>query len=380
MGSKTIFFNKKVERRTYVQGDFIGKYNGFLTKNQELNTLSKVYDIYIYEGQIFNVINQIENPESINETVYNTVKSHLLLEQKSFENVTSIPDSKIDNYDGFKLHIKEPKLEHVQIKNVLQEGDATFGTITCLVTGYIIDYIYEEDQIEIETCDDCYRPIEDCSCVAISDPPDVIFDIEEVPVHPMQKWYNDYGDSSPGCFIIGGLVLLVLFLISFGLPGLIIVAILALLYGIGNFPVLSNFFSKFFSWLGYAIIGLFVLGIFLVLTDKCSDNSNRSNQTYSKQDIHDSDSYKVPLDNGSKVLPTEEPVIEKKEIETYKSAERLIPKSKTAKSVYICNGKYAKRYHLSPYCRGLSNCKSTVSSISLEDVNASGKSLCGWED
>lgn len=378
MGFKTVFFTKKVERKTYVQGDFIGKYNGSLIKSLTPTTLNKVYDIYIYKGQIANVINQIENPESINEKVHGEIKSHLLLEQKSFENVISIPDGEIDNYDGFKLHIREPKLENVKIKDVVQEGHATFGTITCRVTGYVMDYVYEEDHIEIETCDGCYRPKEDCNCVDISNSPEAIFDIKEEPYYPEQKWNDKY--SGPGCFTIGGLVLLTLFLFSFGFPGVIILIILAILYGLGNFQSIAYFFGKLFSWLGYAIIGLFVMGILFVLIDKCSNNSNRVNTTYTKQDAYDKDSYKVPMSSSSKELPTEESVIEKREVETYKPTERLLPKTQSARSFYICNGKYAKRYHLSPYCRGLSNCKSTVSSISLEDVSASGRSLCGWED
>jgi len=374
MGFKTIFFSKRVERRTYIQGDFIGKYNGSLIKGQGFDSLTKVYDIHIYEGKISKVINHVENPESINESLYNSIKSHLLLEQKSFENVACIPDNKIGDYNGFKLHIREPKLENVQIKDVLKEGDTTFGTITCRVTGYILDYVFEEDQIEIETCDECYGPKEDCNCVDISTSSEIIFDIEEEPVHPKQKWNDGY--SGPGCFTIGGLVLLAVFLISFDLPGIIILAILAILYGLGNFPIIANFFGKIFSWLGYAIISFFVVGILFVLVDKCSDNSERINSTYSRQDTHAKDS----MNNSSKELPKEPPVIEKRKAETYKPKERLIPKTQSAKSVYICNGKYAKRYHLSPYCRGLSNCKSTVSSISLDDVRLSGRSLCGWED
>lgn len=378
MGFKTISFSKKVERKTYVQGDFIGKYNGSLIKGQSFDSLTKVYDIHIYEGKISNVINHVENPESINENLYNSIKSHLLLEQKSFENLASIPNNKTGDYNGFKLHIKEPKLENVQIKDVLKEGDTTFGTITCRVTGYILDYVFEEAQIEIETCDECCRPKEDCICVDILTYPEIIFDIEEDSDSPKQKWNDFY--SGPGCFTIAGLVLLGLFLISFGLPGVIILAILAILYGLGNFPIITNLLSKLYSSLGYVIIVFFVLGILYVLVDKCSDNSNRVNSTYSRQDTHARDSYNAPLRSNSKELPTEEPVIEKGKVETFKPTERPISKTQPAKSVYICNGKYAERYHLSPYCRGLSNCKSTVSSISLEDVRLRGRSLCGWED
>lgn len=34
--------------------------------------------------------------------------------------------------------------------------------------------------------------------------------------------------------------------------------------------------------------------------------------------------------------------------------------------VYICNGKYSKKYHYSEKCRGLSNCKSSIEKVILK--------------
>lgn len=50
------------------------------------------------------------------------------------------------------------------------------------------------------------------------------------------------------------------------------------------------------------------------------------------------------------------------------------------KSVYICKGKYSKKYHYSKSCRGLSNCKSSISKVSLSEAKKIGRTLCGWED
>lgn len=36
--------------------------------------------------------------------------------------------------------------------------------------------------------------------------------------------------------------------------------------------------------------------------------------------------------------------------------------------VYVCNGKSAKRYHMDRYCKGLRNCRSGISEISLEEA------------
>ncbi|TXE15689.1 hypothetical protein ES692_15525 [Psychroserpens burtonensis] len=48
--------------------------------------------------------------------------------------------------------------------------------------------------------------------------------------------------------------------------------------------------------------------------------------------------------------------------------------------IYICKGKYSKKYHYSEKCRGLSNCKSSIEKVTLKDAKNIGRSLCGWED
>ncbi len=49
-------------------------------------------------------------------------------------------------------------------------------------------------------------------------------------------------------------------------------------------------------------------------------------------------------------------------------------------NVYICKGKYSKKYHYKKSCRGLSNCKATISKVALKDAIDIGRTLCGWED
>lgn len=48
--------------------------------------------------------------------------------------------------------------------------------------------------------------------------------------------------------------------------------------------------------------------------------------------------------------------------------------------VYICLGKYAKKYHLVNTCRGLNNCKAEINNVTLENAKRKGRTLCGWED
>lgn len=49
--------------------------------------------------------------------------------------------------------------------------------------------------------------------------------------------------------------------------------------------------------------------------------------------------------------------------------------------VYICDSEYATKYHLVDDCRGLSNCKSDIVQVTLDEArDYYDRSLCGWED
>lgn len=49
-------------------------------------------------------------------------------------------------------------------------------------------------------------------------------------------------------------------------------------------------------------------------------------------------------------------------------------------SVFICTGKYSRRYHLKRNCKGVSGCQGTVIKTALDQAMSKGRSLCGWED
>ncbi|TRZ46468.1 hypothetical protein DMZ48_02285 [Robertkochia solimangrovi] len=48
--------------------------------------------------------------------------------------------------------------------------------------------------------------------------------------------------------------------------------------------------------------------------------------------------------------------------------------------VYICKGPSSKKYHLTPKCRGLSNCSTKVYETTLKEARELKRTLCGWED
>ncbi|NVN18023.1 hypothetical protein GUA46_06705 [Muricauda sp. HICW] len=368
MGFKTIKVEKKVPRKTYIRGDFIGKYFGRLSKEQDPFSISKVYDISIYEGKIFNVENEIEDSNRINESIYNGIQSDIQIEQKSFEEVACFPNKSSSSFNGYKLSINAPKLEDVKIKDVVKEGNQTFGTLFCKVSGYLLDYKTEVEEIEIEICDSCKNRIEKCICPKP-------FDVTKLPrkktFFPRLPYRQPY-DSTSGCLTVFGILAALIILLAFGLPGLFFLLLIGLLYLIGN----SNILSKIFSWLAYVGLGIFLLAVFFAIIDDCSGSTR--NRSLNKIESSPSPplSYPrqttVPLDGKN----------EKKKLRESKANPIPATPKPTLKtqSVYICNGRYSKRYHLTPYCRGLSNCKASVSSVSVDEARNMGRTLCGWED
>lgn len=52
----------------------------------------------------------------------------------------------------------------------------------------------------------------------------------------------------------------------------------------------------------------------------------------------------------------------------------------TETNVFICKGKYSKKYHYKKDCRGLSNCSTEIYKVTLAEAKNLKRTLCGWED
>ena len=46
--------------------------------------------------------------------------------------------------------------------------------------------------------------------------------------------------------------------------------------------------------------------------------------------------------------------------------------------VYVCGGRYAKRYHNDEYCKGLQSCKGGIEIMTIEEAEDLGKTPCGY--
>src|SRR5690606_32516343 len=158
--------------------------------------------------------------------------------------------------------------------DVVKEGSQTFGTIYCKVSGYLLDSIMEEEEIEVETCDDCDNLIEDCTCAKALEvmPP---WTPERPPAIKRLKNYST--DSSWGCWPIIGILIALFIVFSFGLPGIVFLLVIGLLYLLGR----STIVSEIFTWLAYIVLALFCLAVFFSVIDTCSNSAfrNRENTT-----------------------------------------------------------------------------------------------------
>lgn len=360
MGYKTLTFSRQVEKRTYVQGEFTGKYHG-IANDKILLSKTELYDIHIYEGEISNLKNDKEHPAIIDETIYNAIVSETQLTQKRFENVLINLNTPIQGYDSVRLEIIGPKLEAVQIFDVVKDGNKTFGTLTCLVSGYLLEFETIIDEMPVETCDTCNHLLEKCTCKELTP---VVFNTEaetnaiheEIAREPIWKnvtnsfnkenrtklWY-EIQTSGFGCLGFIGLFLGILFLFSFGLPGLISGLLLGLLYLIGSFLGLLPSFPYHWRQLFYAFAGILIIGILLNLfknndnnyylnksKTEISNTNKRDNEQLNHQPISNSDEeFKIIRNNENDNYETDVLDFEQEEKYTQDIDETLIDQTIT---------------------------------------------------
>ncbi len=237
MGTKKIKVIKKIERKTFVKGNFVGKYHGDFVDGKSFLNTAKYYDIHIYEGEIHYV-------QIISEEGYESIESEIHFLQDQFENVISVTEEKVTDFDAFKLKINQPKVESITIKDVNKEDNKTFGTLTCVVYGYLIDTTDKEETVEIEVCDNCNYTLEKCNCPKlVSDDYKVEVEYEDGSTTQKREIFSTYNNT--GCSEIFGWILIIgfgfLLLGAIGLPGIITIACLAALY------FLLTYFSAFTS-------------------------------------------------------------------------------------------------------------------------------------
>ncbi len=242
MGTKRVKIWKKIERKTYIKGSFVGKYRGNIDVTKSESNYEKYYDIEVYEGEIYDFEIEKNNPSKINEKKYTAFKSEYNFLQKRFENIKSKPLNQFTkDFDEFKLKIHYPKVKNIQISKVIKNGKQTFGTFNCIVFGYLVDIIEVEEEIEI--CTDCNFPIDDCSCLlpeipSVNERLDIPHNVQFSEIDTS----NDIKTENEGCLyaikIIGWITFIIVGLLSFPITTIIILFFVLMVMGL----------YKYFNW------------------------------------------------------------------------------------------------------------------------------------
>jgi hypothetical protein len=320
MGFRKIKFLRNVERRTYIRGSFFGKYRGNFDKTKSNSNYEEYYDINVYEGEIIGFEIEKDNPDEVNESEYVKFESEVHFLQKQFDNIISKPvNSQIDDFDVFKFKIDEPKIQNVQIDNVIKEDNQTFGTFTCTVFGYIVDVTEVEDELEVEFCDSCDNVITECTCQPII----TITGTEKIcksckkPIkecicvnEPIVTGRNNWGclDFFNWIMVAAMILLGLSILFAVGLPGIIILGtigaiILLFTYfsSIGNFVLKGiGYIFRLIIWLiGVGFVLSLIVGLFSLFTNSHTTHSTEKKEY--KEEVVEEKVEPAPSDTSESV-------------------------------------------------------------------------------
>jgi hypothetical protein len=272
----------QIPRKTYIKGNINGKYRGELIELEEEIHNSTIYDFEVYEAEV--------TCQEFRERIPFKSKGILFPKDKLPE---ILQVSLLQNDKWYGLNVLEPKLfNFLSIKKLHQiEGAEIFGTFTAEITGYILDYKTEYEEVIVYVPD----VIKEIKVENAVDKKLVSNGVETGKIERkgdyLRKQYytTNYSDTiwgnwqysrlinnnsySEGCFstILGGLGLILglLFLIAI-FP--------SLLYFAGFFLMifLIGYLAPYFKWI-FRFLGILLLIIFIgSLVKTCSSSSHRS--------------------------------------------------------------------------------------------------------
>ncbi|NYJ28600.1 hypothetical protein [Allomuricauda sp. ARW1Y1] len=138
-----------VERRTYIQGKFRGKFIGYFDPRKSDVKHENFYDLEVISGEITTIKNE------------NNIRHWETGEPEEFQEIdnflTKLPDNLpleiIDEKGGTKaynVNLNDKKLSDYTLSNQVYEGNKIFGDITGDISGYLRHYDTEYIKVEIE--------------------------------------------------------------------------------------------------------------------------------------------------------------------------------------------------------------------------------------
>ena len=138
-----------VERRTYIQGKFRGKFIGYFDPRKSDIKHENFYDLEVISGEITTTKNE------------NNIRHWETGEPEEFQKVdnflTKLPDNlplEITDEKGvtktYNVNLNDKKLSDYTLSNQVYEGNKIFGDITGDISGYLKHYDTEYIKVEIE--------------------------------------------------------------------------------------------------------------------------------------------------------------------------------------------------------------------------------------
>jgi len=138
-----------IERRTYIQGKFKGKFIGYFDPRKSDTKHENFYDLEVISGEISTIQNE-----------YN-VRHWKTGEPEAFQKIdnflTKLPDSlpleitdENENTKIYNVNLNDKKLSDYTLSNQVYEGSKVFGDITGNISGYLKHYDTEYIKVEIK--------------------------------------------------------------------------------------------------------------------------------------------------------------------------------------------------------------------------------------
>ncbi|CAZ96794.1 hypothetical protein [Zobellia galactanivorans] len=138
-----------VERRTYIQGKFKGKFIGYFDPRKSDVKHENFYDLEVISGEIVTTKNEF------NVRHWETGEPEAFQEINNF--LTKLPDNlplEITDEKGaskiYNVNLNDKKLSDYTLSNQVYEGNKVFGDITGNISGYLKHYDTEYIEVEIE--------------------------------------------------------------------------------------------------------------------------------------------------------------------------------------------------------------------------------------
>ncbi|UGU16750.1 hypothetical protein LS482_02495 [Sinomicrobium kalidii] len=144
-----ITIQEHVERRTYIKGEFHGKFIGYLDPKKSDLIHENFYDLEVISGKIKTIRdeNHIRHWETGESEEFQSIETFL----------TNLPESlplevyhKNGSLKTYQINLNEAKLNHFTLSNQVYEHNKIFGDITGDISGYIKHYDVQDKQVEVK--------------------------------------------------------------------------------------------------------------------------------------------------------------------------------------------------------------------------------------